>query len=82
LAFYGFKCRGCGQILEEKYGPLGANVIHVHHIVPVSQMGGSYRLDPIKDLIPLCPNCHNIVHRVNPPISITELNELTGFEIN
>ena len=82
LAFYGFKCRGCGQILEEKYGPLGANVIHVHHIVPVSQMGGSYRLDPIKDLIPLCPNCHNIVHRVNPPISIDELKELTGFEID
>jgi 5-methylcytosine-specific restriction protein A len=78
LKYYGFKCRGCGDTLEEKYGPIGSGVIHVHHIVPVSQMGGSYKLNPIKDLIPLCPNCHNIVHRRNPPLTITELNIATG----
>jgi 5-methylcytosine-specific restriction enzyme A len=78
LAYYGFECRGCGSIMEEIYGPLGINVIHVHHIVPVSQMGSSYRLDPIKDLIPLCPNCHTIVHKENPPISISGLREILG----
>ena len=80
LKYYGFLCRGCGDKLEEKYGPVGANVIHVHHIVPVSLMSGSYQLNPIKDLIPLCPNCHNIVHRSNPPMPIEELNALTRFE--
>lgn len=80
LKFYGFKCRGCGDLLEEKYGPMGIGVIHVHHIVPVSQMGNSYRLNPIKDLIPLCPNCHNIVHRKNPPIEISELRLSTGYK--
>jgi 5-methylcytosine-specific restriction protein A len=79
LAFFGFGCRGCGQLLEEKYGPLGTNVIHVHHLVPVSQMGSSYRLDPIRDLIPLCPNCHNIVHKKNPPLPIRELRSITGY---
>jgi 5-methylcytosine-specific restriction protein A len=79
LKYYGFTCRGCGDTLEEKYGPIGANVIHVHHIVPVSAMQGSYQLDPIKDLIPLCPNCHNIVHRKNPPMAIDELNTITNF---
>lgn len=79
LAFYGFSCRGCGIHMKEIYGPLGDGVIHVHHIVPVSQMGGSYRIDPIKDLIPLCPNCHNIVHKVNPPLPIEELKKLTNF---
>jgi 5-methylcytosine-specific restriction enzyme A len=78
LAFYGFECRGCGSVMEEVYGPLGVNVIHVHHIVPVSQMGSSYRLDPIKDLIPLCPNCHTIVHRENPPLSVLSLREILG----
>jgi len=78
LAFYGFECRGCDSIMEEIYGPLGVNVIHVHHIVPVSQMGSSYRLDPIKDLIPLCPNCHTIVHRENPPLGILSLREILG----
>lgn len=79
LKYYGFKCRGCGDALEEKYGPIGQGVIHVHHIVPVSLMGGSYKLNPIKDLIPLCPNCHNIVHRQSPPLSIEELTHITGL---
>jgi 5-methylcytosine-specific restriction protein A len=82
LKYYGFVCRGCGDKLEEKYGPVGANVIHVHHIVPVSLMNGSYQLNPVTDLIPLCPNCHNIVHRTNPPMLIEELNSLTRFKID
>ena len=81
LKFYGFMCRGCGDELEEKYGPIGTDVIHVHHIVPVSQMGNSYQLNPIKDLVPLCPNCHNIVHRVNPPLELNDLRTLTNFEM-
>jgi 5-methylcytosine-specific restriction protein A len=79
LEYYGFMCRGCGNILEEIYGPIGAQVIHVHHIVPVSQMNGGYVLNPIKDLIPLCPNCHNIVHQQNPPLAMESLKILTGF---
>jgi 5-methylcytosine-specific restriction protein A len=79
LRYYGFTCRGCGTHMETKYGPIGQDVIHVHHIVPVSQMFGEYRLDPIQDLVPLCPNCHNVVHRTNPPLSISELNLQTGF---
>jgi 5-methylcytosine-specific restriction protein A len=79
LKYYGFMCRGCGDQLAEKYGPIGTDVIHVHHIVPVSAMGGSYQLNPIKDLIPLCPNCHNIVHKKNPPMAIAELNLLTNY---
>ena len=79
LRYYGFTCRGCGTHMETKYGPLGQDVIHVHHVVPVSLMGGSYRLNPIKDLIPLCPNCHNVVHRITPPLSIAELNARTRY---
>jgi 5-methylcytosine-specific restriction enzyme A len=79
LKYYGFNCRGCGDALEEKYGPIGHGVIHVHHITPVSLMGGGYKLNPIKDLIPLCPNCHNIVHRKTPPLSIDELRQISGY---
>jgi 5-methylcytosine-specific restriction protein A len=79
LRYYGFKCRGCGQLMEKIYGPIGQNVIHVHHIVPISRMGGSYVIDPIKDLIPLCPNCHNVVHRQDPPLEMSVLNSLTGY---
>jgi 5-methylcytosine-specific restriction protein A len=79
LKYYGFTCRGCGELLAEKYGPIGMDVIHVHHIVPVSQMGGAYRLNPIRDLIPLCPNCHTIVHRKTPVLDIESLRSLTGY---
>lgn len=80
LDYFGFTCHGCGQNMAKVYGPIGNEVIHVHHIVPVSQMGGSYRLNPLTDLVPLCPNCHNVAHKTNPPKTIQELREATGFE--
>lgn len=79
LSHYGFSCHGCGQNMKEVYGPLGEGVIHVHHIVPLSLMGGPYRIDPLSDLIPLCPNCHNVVHRETPPLSIERLRVLTRY---
>ncbi len=78
LKFYGFQCRGCGDFMQEKY-ELGVNVIHVHHIVPVSKMGSSYKLDPIRDLVPMCPNCHYASHTKNPPIPVDEIRKRTGF---
>jgi 5-methylcytosine-specific restriction protein A len=82
LGYYGFTCRGCGILMENRYGPIGQNVIHVHHIVPISEMGESRTLDPIKDLVPLCPNCHNVVHRTNPPMPMAELVKATGYQPN
>lgn len=82
LSHYGFTCRGCGQNMKEVYGPIGEGVIHVHHVVPISLMGGSYRIDPLTDLVPLCPNCHNVVHRENPPLSMENLRRLTNFSDN
>jgi len=79
LRHFGMRCQGCGELAEDKYGELGKDVIHVHHIVPVSEMGGSKLVDPISDLVPLCPSCHNVVHRENPPVSVSRLREVTGF---
>ncbi len=47
---------------EEVYGEKAKDYIEVHHIVPISERGGDYMVNPIKDLIPLCPNCHAMVH--------------------
>jgi 5-methylcytosine-specific restriction protein A len=65
----------CNQLMAEVYGQPGTSVIHVHHIVPVSLMSGSKPLNPIRDLVPLCPNCHNVAHRKHPPYSLDELRE-------
>ncbi|WP_416366797.1 HNH endonuclease [Pseudomonas sp. UFMG81] len=54
---------------------LAADGSHVHHIVPLSTIGAEYKLDPIKDLIPLCPNCHAVVRRGSEVMSIETLKE-------
>jgi 5-methylcytosine-specific restriction protein A len=79
LQYHGFSCFGCGYKMDEIYGPIGSGVIHVHHLVPLADLTGPVKVDPILDLVPLCPNCHNIVHRVSPPLSIKALQDLTGY---
>lgn len=68
-------CSICDFDFEKKYGDLGKGFIHVHHLVPVSDIGRTYQVDPIKDLRPVCPNCHSILHKTNPPLTIEELKE-------
>ena len=48
----------------------------IGHYYPTRDIGDGYTVDPRKDLIPVCPNCHAMLHRRNPPLSIDELKEL------
>lgn len=66
-------CSVCNFDFEKKYGDLGKGFIHVHHLVPVSDIGRTYQVDPINDLKPVCPNCHAMLHKTNPPLTIEEL---------
>ena len=76
LAHYGYNCAVCGVNLERTYGPIGKNFIHVHHIIPVSEMGEHYVVDPLNDLVPVCPNCHSMLHRTDPPYTVAELKDM------
>lgn len=62
IEYYGAKCAICGFDFEKMYGGDFKGIIQVHHIVPVSEVGEEYAVDPIKDLIPVCPNCHVALH--------------------
>ena len=57
------KCQICGFDFEKMYGEIGKEFIHIHHIIPLCEIGKEYEVDPIKDLIPVCPNCHAMLHR-------------------
>lgn len=74
----GTTCEACGFSFEAVYGDIGKDFIHVHHIVPVSQLGRDYRLDPVRDLVPLCANCHAMAHRgsVSTPRGVAELRAI------
>lgn len=76
LAFHGTKCLGCGFDFGLRYGSIASGFIEVHHAVPISAMGGSYIINPVTDLVPLCSNCHSVVHRVEPPLSVSELRSI------
>jgi 5-methylcytosine-specific restriction protein A len=71
----GVTCAICGFNFEEKYGNIGKNYIHVHHKIPISEIKKEYLIDYKNDLIPVCPNCHAMLHRnINGKnISIEEL---------
>jgi 5-methylcytosine-specific restriction protein A len=77
IAHHGSSCHACSFDFEVTYGPQGAGFIHVHHTVPFSQIGPRYELDPITDLVPLCPNCHHMIHRRRPvPHTVAELRAM------
>ncbi|MDP2890452.1 MAG: HNH endonuclease [Bacteroidota bacterium] len=76
IEIHGVSCIICGFNFEKQYGEIGKDFIHVHHIKPLSQIGVEYEIDPIKDLCPICPNCHAILHRKNPPYSIEEIKSI------
>lgn len=63
IEYHGCECSVCGLSFEEMYGELGKDFIHVHHIVPLNTIGKEYKVDYKTDLIPVCPNCHAMLHR-------------------
>lgn len=76
LQLRGTKCLVCGFDFGEIYGALGEGFIHVHHVVPVSDIGPDYVVNPASDLAPICPNCHNMVHRTEPPLTVEQLQNV------
>lgn len=70
---WGYQCKVCGFDFAETYGELGLNYIHVHHLEELSRMGGSRPVDPVKDMRPVCANCHAMLHRESPALSINQL---------
>mmetsp|Transcript_28445 Transcript_28445/g.53227 ORF Transcript_28445/g.53227 Transcript_28445/m.53227 type:complete len:231 (-) Transcript_28445:78-770(-) len=76
IRIHGHACKVCKMIFENRYGSLGQGFIHVHHLYPMKNDGGERNVDPETDLVPLCPNCHAMIHRKEPPITIERLIEI------
>lgn len=76
IEYHGLKCQACDFDFKKTYGALGDGFIHVHHTVPLAQIGASYAVDPIAELRPVCPNCHAMLHKRIPPYTIAELRVL------
>jgi len=76
IEHYGYQCYVCNFDFEERYGGAGQDFIQVHHEEPLAKAGQEKEVDPIEDLKPVCPNCHAIIHRKNPPYTIEEVQAM------
>ena len=72
------KCQICGFCFEDFYGEEFKYKIHVHHVRPLAEVNEEYEIDPIKDLLPVCPNCHLAIHSKDDGYSIEELRKKIG----
>ncbi len=76
IAKYGTQCTVCEIDFEAVYGILGRGFVHVHHLMPLATTSNERQIDPIRDMRPVCPNCHAMLHRRIPPYSISELRRI------
>lgn len=80
IAHHGYVCKACGFDFGSVYGSIGVRYVQVHHLAPVASLGGSASVDPIKDMVPLCANCHAVAHFRNPPYSVQEIKSFIEKE--
>jgi 5-methylcytosine-specific restriction protein A len=75
LQHWGYDCAVCGFNFAERYGRRGEQFIHVHHLRELSSLGENYEIDPTRDLRPVCPNCHAMLHTRRPALRIEDLRK-------
>lgn len=75
IEIHGVTCDVCNFNFAHKYGVIGDGVVEIHHKTPVHLMKEEAVIDPRTDLVPLCSNCHTMVHLSDPPIPIEELKK-------
>lgn len=76
IAHHGLACSVCGFDFKARFGSIGQDFIHVHHLRDLASIAAEYEVDPKADLRPICPNCHAMIHRRSPPYSIEEMRAL------
>jgi predicted HNH restriction endonuclease len=72
----GLHCLACSFSFEKRYGNWGANFIEMHHVVPLASLVKAREIN-VKKLVPLCANCHRMVHlRPKEPLSMADLGSM------
>lgn len=77
IEFHGTRCVVCGFDFYKKYGERGKGFIEIHHKKPLYQIDGEIYVDPKHDLVPVCSNCHRMIHRFKDDyLSIEDLDRI------
>ena len=73
---HGAICAICSFNFGERYGSQMEGFIHVHHIRPLNEIDATYRVNPKKDLIPICPNCHAVIHSQRKALTVSKVKSM------
>ena len=65
-------CEVCEFDFHKTYGQLGQGYAECHHLIPLSELGTTVR-NSTKDLAIVCSNCHRMLHKSKPVLSVAEL---------
>jgi 5-methylcytosine-specific restriction protein A len=77
IEIHGASCMACEFDFSKVYGDIGDEFIEVHHVERLADNDGvGIAINPLTDLVPLCSNCHSMVHRRTPPYRADELREM------
>lgn len=68
-------CQVCGFDFEKTYGQIGKDFIEGHHTIAVSDMTSEHKTK-VEDIAMLCSNCHRMVHKKRPWLTMKDLNKL------
>jgi hypothetical protein len=69
------KCEACEFDFRERYGALGENFSEAHHVRPLSTLREGEETK-LSDLAILCSNCHRMIHRTKPIMSVADFKRL------
>jgi len=79
IDIHGTICKGCKFDFEKTYGERGKGFIEIHHLKPLSDLNEEIEVNPEEDLVPLCSNCHRMIHRKKKEIlTIEELQRIVA----
>jgi len=82
IEIHGLSCVACGCNFEEVYGERGKDFIEVHHVNQLSTIGEEVEIDPKEDLVPVCSNCHRMIHRRKDSVlTVEELRKIIKKKI-
>jgi len=77
IKIHGTKCSVCGFDFGKRYGEFGDGYIEIHHVTPHFLIKKEHEIDPKKDLVPVCSNCHRMIHRQGDAwLTIDDLKKL------
>jgi 5-methylcytosine-specific restriction protein A len=68
-------CAACAFDFLSVYGEIGRGVIDCHHLLALADLLNE-RATRLSDVALVCPNCHRIIHRKRPWLTLGKLTEL------